>query len=154
MEVEIIEKEIRRMRRRIAPPEKLRFIDERGKCVTVSLHFLAPDCGSFREAFILDVGVGGFALSTSLELELGEETDLLARDAKRGSVLFEEHVRIVNERKAARDASGRTLHTYGLVTLAEEHSTLYKCILDSLFLDHVSGDEEDIHEMPFDPEHP
>ncbi len=149
VEVEIIEAEVRRVNRRILPPETLKTVDQAGACHVVELAFHCGEHQSLRKVQLLDVGVGGFGVATQAKLEVESDATLYAHCARTGEVLFEEHVLVVNQRSPHHRVSDKLRYTYGLRSLQAKHSNLYKCILDSVFFGHLAQTEGEIEELSF-----
>ncbi len=150
IEVQFIEEEIRRLRRRMTPPNPLRSVNAQGDCLPVQLCFPGTPGKKEREANLVDITVGGFGVATTRKMEVDEEIELVAQDSQTGQLIFSEPLRVRNVRsKTALSKNGCPIYTYGMQSLAEEHSALYKCILDSIFLQHASGTDSEMTQIPW-----
>lgn len=134
MDVEAVEGELRRQRRRLGAPEELWLIREGEDPHRLQLFIPREEGGSEREIFLLDLSVDGVAFRTRAQLEVDQHVICSGRDARGGELLFQEFLRVAHvNRDIHTDAAGHRYRVYGGRVL-RENSQIYKALLDSLFL--------------------
>ncbi len=151
--VDIIEEEVRRTGRRLQPPP-LQYLDDSRRISDVSLALGSANsaASAMRPAQIIDVGIGGVALSSTCKLEVGAIAVLFARrECPQGDLLFGERFRVCNcRRPGSETAQGARQFVYGMSSQAENGSLLYKMILDSIFVAHFRATfDESATEVPW-----